>query len=386
MKIAYLPGAFFPNPGGAQVQVHNLANVMNDNNNKADVLLLNKTNITKKRYKINYLNKFVINFVYFFDYYLKINLNFILVFYIKGILKKEKYDVWHFIFLNYKSLLIIQSLAKLNQNIIVTFQGADIQINKKINYGNRIDKKYEFLLNKVISKITIFTAISKNIYKDLKKLGINDNRIVLIPNGIPLRKFTVLKKNFKKNKNKNKKLKFITVARFSEKKKGFDLLPKIISDLNKLKIKFEWTIIGKNTPKLLQNNIINKHKENFKIFDNFFLYNEHYFPSKKIIINYLKSDLYINLSRIESFGITFVEALSANLPILTFNTKGANEIVKNNFNGYIVENKNNFTFCKKILSFNKNRNIFKANPLKSSYKYDLDKLKNKYIKVYQTDL
>ena len=68
MKIAYLPGAFFPNPGGAQVQVHNLANVMNDNNNKADVLLLNKTNITKKRYKINYLNKFVINFLYFFDY------------------------------------------------------------------------------------------------------------------------------------------------------------------------------------------------------------------------------------------------------------------------------------------------------------------------------
>ena len=30
MKIAYLPGAFFPDPGGAQVQAHNLANVMND--------------------------------------------------------------------------------------------------------------------------------------------------------------------------------------------------------------------------------------------------------------------------------------------------------------------------------------------------------------------
>ena len=26
MKIAIVPGAFFPNPGGAQVQAHNLAN------------------------------------------------------------------------------------------------------------------------------------------------------------------------------------------------------------------------------------------------------------------------------------------------------------------------------------------------------------------------
>ena len=45
MKIAYIPGVFFPNPGGAQVQVHNLANIMNKEKNDADVLLLNKTNI-----------------------------------------------------------------------------------------------------------------------------------------------------------------------------------------------------------------------------------------------------------------------------------------------------------------------------------------------------
>ena len=83
MKIAYLPGAFFPDPGGAQVQAHNLANVMNDKKYKADVILLNKTNIKNTRYKINYLNKLIINFVYFFDYYLRINLSFILVFYLK---------------------------------------------------------------------------------------------------------------------------------------------------------------------------------------------------------------------------------------------------------------------------------------------------------------
>ena len=45
MRIAYVPGVFFPDPGGAQVQAHNLANIMNKNPIKADILLLNKSNI-----------------------------------------------------------------------------------------------------------------------------------------------------------------------------------------------------------------------------------------------------------------------------------------------------------------------------------------------------
>jgi glycosyltransferase involved in cell wall biosynthesis len=384
MKIAYLPGAFFPDPGGAQVQVHNLANIMNNKKNKADVLLYNKTNIKNKKYNINYLNKFIINLVYLFDYYLMIDINFILVFYLRKILKKKKYDVWHFIFLNYKSLIIIKSLHKLNQNIIVTFQGADIQINNKIKYGNRLDKKYDRLLKSIIPKVKIFTAISKNIYLDLIKIGVNKNKIVLIPNGVPLNKFKKIKKNFKK-KNHNK-IKLITVARYAEKKKGFDLVQKIVNNLNKLKIEFEWTIIGKNTYKLLNNSTIYKYRKNFKIFENFFIYNEYFFPSKKIILKYLNSDLYVNLSRIESFGITFVEALSANLPVLTFNTKGANEIIKNNYNGIIVKVNSNIYFSKKILKFKKNKNIFNFNSLKSAQKYDLDKLKEKYLKIYQLDL
>ena len=48
MKIAIIPGAFFPNPGGAQVQAHNLANKLCETNNQADIVLLNKTNIVKK--------------------------------------------------------------------------------------------------------------------------------------------------------------------------------------------------------------------------------------------------------------------------------------------------------------------------------------------------
>ena len=105
------------------------------------------------------------------------------------IIKKERYQVYHFIFTNYKSLLLINVLKSLNQKVVVTFQGADIQIDNKIRYGNRLDKKYNKLFKKTINNIDIFTAISNNIKHDLIELRIKKNKIIEIPNGIPLENF-----------------------------------------------------------------------------------------------------------------------------------------------------------------------------------------------------
>lgn len=49
MKIAIVPGAFFPDPGGAQVQAHNLANIFNKKKIKAEIVLFNKSNLKKKK-------------------------------------------------------------------------------------------------------------------------------------------------------------------------------------------------------------------------------------------------------------------------------------------------------------------------------------------------
>ena len=38
MKIAIIPGVFFPQPGGAQVQTHNLANKLVQMGHDVDVL------------------------------------------------------------------------------------------------------------------------------------------------------------------------------------------------------------------------------------------------------------------------------------------------------------------------------------------------------------
>ena len=243
-----------------------------------------------------------------------------------------------------------------------------------------MDPKYEKLFKKSLINIDLFTAISKNIFNDLKKLKINSSKIISIPNGTLISKARTVKK--KTNKKNTKILKIITVARYANKKKGFDLVKKIISRLISKKIKFKWTIIGKNTSMLLDDDYNNKNKNYLNIVENINTKNELYFPSSEIFKYYLESDIYLNLSRIESFGITFVEALSCNLPIITFNKKGANEIVINKYNGYKVKNNNYTTFIKKLNFFKNNKSYFKNNPYLSSKKYDLEYLVNMHIKNY----
>ena len=381
MKIAFVSGVFFPQPGGAQVQTHNLANQLIENGKNVHCYVYTNPNIKNNKYKIFKINYFVTSFVYFFYFYLNINLNFLLKIYLKRILKKNFYDVWYFNFINFKSLLLINCLKELNQKIIVTFQGIDIQKEIKINYGYRLNKKYENLLKNTLSKIDIFLAISNNIVKDLKSLKIKSKKIILFPNSINLRKF-------KNIKNKNSiGIKFITVGRYAEKKKGYDLVAKIAKKLIDNKINFKWRLVGKNINNLKKNQFIKKNIKYFELIENIENVNETYFPNSKLIKLYKSSDIYLNLSRIESFGITFIESLASKVPIITFNTKGANEIVLENLNGKIIKSFKNEEYVKKIIYYYKNReklNSLKSKAFNSVKKYDLKIASNKIIEVIKS--
>ena len=63
-----------------------------------------------------------------------------------------------------------------------------------------------------------------------------------------------------------------------------------------------------------------------------------------------------------------------------------NEIINNNYNGYIVKKNDYKEICKKIIFLYKNKNFFKSRPIKSSKKYNLNLLIKKYFKAYHADL
>ena len=383
MRIALIAGIFFPHPGGAQVQIHNLANKLQEQKINVDCYLFEKSNLKNNNYKIIFLNKIILSFVFLFKYYLNLELNFILKLYIKNIIKNKKYDIWHFNFINFKSLILINCLNQLNQKILVTFQGVDIQINEEIKYGYRINKKYDKYLRNVIHRVDHFSCLSETVKEDILNLGVQEEKLSLIPNAVELNKFEDLKKINQKNK---KKLKLITVARFAEKKKGYDLLPLLASKLIDSKIDFKWIIIGKNTKNLKKINIIKNNANNFFVFDDIINFTETYLPNSELIKKYIESDLYVNLSRIESFGITFVEALASGIPVVSFDTKGVNEIIKDNYNGYIIKGEKIDLLHKKIKEISLDSSLIKnlqEGIKNSTNEYDLNLVTNKFLNIYE---
>ena len=367
IKVCVIPSTFLPIIGGAEIQCHNFSNLLCQKKIDVDLWSLTKINLKNNMYKIKFFNMFLINVTYYLEYYFSINISFFLKIYLHRIIKKYNYDIFHFHSLNYKLLMLIRELKKLNQKVIVTFQGADIQINKKINYGYRLKKNYDHLLRSTIKKIDLIHSISNNIDLDLKKLGVKKKNIIKIPNTVYLKKT-----NNNKSHRKYKILKLITVARFAEKKKGFDFIDKIGEQL-KGRIDFKWYIIGKNSHKLTQYKFVRENKDKFKIIPQISNFNEKYFPHSSLIKLYQQSDIYVHLSRIESFGISLIEAMSVHLPILAIKAKGSNELLKDKINGYFFSVKKN-NFYTKILNIkNKKLNQRKLINFNKEYtkKFDL---------------
>ena len=121
----------------------------------------------------------------------------------------------------------------------------------------------------------------------------------------------------------------------------------------------------------------------FNLIENIQNVNEDYFPNSKLIRLYKSSDLYLNLSRIESFGITIIEALASEIPVITFDTKGGNELVINNFNGVIVKKNNVMEFVEAIKKFDDLDfyNRIKVNTIKSILNYDLNKVTKQTVDI-----
>ncbi len=385
MNIAFILGTFFPKAGGVQVQVHNIANKLSKSGIGVKLFIYNKTNIKNNNYEIIIFKKLIFNIVFVFKYYLNLNIFFFLNSYVSKIIKENDIDIWHFNFLNFKSLILINVLKKFNQKIIVTFHGIDLQIDRKINYGYRLNKRYDIFLKNTLKRIDKFTYLSKTIKEDLIKLGVEEQKLIYFPNSVNIEKF---EKVIEKKNEYDETLHFISVARFAEKKKGFDLIQEVSSKLIEKEINFKWKIIGENSELLYKNKFIKSHLNLYEIINNIENFDEEFFPHTDLINHYKSSDIYLNLSRIESFGITFIEALACKLPIISFSGKGADEIIKDKFNGFLIKDNDISELVNKIHQIKQNKlmiNNMQNNCLVSIKKFDLNTCCNKLISIYENE-
>lgn len=146
--------------------------------------------------------------------------------------------------------------------------------------------------------------------------------------------------------NINKKINFnhdffniIFVGRLSQFDKGLDLLSEIIIKVLSAKNKIKFYIVGSGPGEYVLKNILKDYPN--VIFCGF--------QSGKNLKNIYKNcDLLISTSRYESFGLNILEAQINGVPVISFKTDGASEIIKKPFQGSLIKKYDTKAYAKLI--------------------------------------
>ena len=388
MKIFFLTSTFYPSIGGVEVGIHNLSLNISKMGNQVFVVcpwqanfIPNKSNLP---YKIIALPPKFFYLVRFFRFP-PIKLIYLIYYYILKQIYKP--DFWH-ISMSYPAGFSFLPFAKFcRPSYLVRSVGVDIQINKESSYGFRLNKNINKLFVNHFRNISNHVASSSCLETQYWELGVEKEKIYRIPNGVDLKRFKI-KKNLVYKKN-NEFINLVSVGR-NEPKKNYKKLIDCFEVLQKKSNnKYKLKIIGSKVKKLKSH--INKNKVPYiELIEpsNYHSKNKsnklYCLPSRDIINAYLKADIFVFSSLIESFGIVVLEAMAAGLPIVAFDVLGINELVKNNYNGKLVEPNNINNFAEAITSISKKDDLerMSQNSKNLSRKYDWSKIANQYYNLY----
>lgn len=154
------------------------------------------------------------------------------------------------------------------------------------------------------------------------------NKIVTIPvGGVSDKKSNVAKYQ------KHDELRLVTISRLAE-EKHIDLIVQAVVNLRQNGMKVQLDIYGAGEQKTKLTDLIAKSQAGGYIKLKGLTHH-----ASKI---YPKYDAFISASFSEGFGLTYIEALNAGLPVVTFKARfGALEMIKDNYNGYLYDFKRN---------------------------------------------
>ncbi len=227
------------------------------------------------------------------------------------------------------------------------------------NYNNHTKKEIkEFIRScKYLDDVVMVNSELQAFYqKEFSKLGLRC-QVRYIPNYID-----DVSKTTTKYDNKN----LIAVGRL-EKVKGFADLIKVYKLVNLKTQGTSLTLVGDGKEKDSLFETIVKNDLSGKVKMPGYLFQE------DIDKLYDKSCLYIMTSHSESFGLVMLEAMSHGLPVVAFSSaEGARDLIQDGYNGYLINNRNEFEMADKIIELLNNPDKLKkmgTNAYTSAKKY-----------------
>lgn len=269
-------------------------------------------------------------------------------------------------------------LRKVDTDVIITTRAIHNFLASKFVKGNvrkiawehnhhNDNKKYIKSIIRSCRGVNNLVLVSKELTEFYRKYL--KSKVVYIPNCLD------------KFPNKISKLdsnNLIAVGRLS-KEKGFDDLLKIFKKVSTKHPDWKLNIVGDGMEK---DNLLNLAKE-LKLGDKVVFYG---YQNKDFINELLlNSSIYIMTSHTESFGLVLIEAMSYGVPCIAYTSaQGANEIIDDGEDGYLISNRNEQDMIDKIESLINDKKLrikLGKNARKKSKNYSSEVVLGKWSKL-----
>ena len=164
----------------------------------------------------------------------------------------------------------------------------------------------------------------------------------------------------------------LAIGRYNE-QKGFDMLLQSWSLVEQQCNNWKLEIVGDGPMRSsMEKQIMNLNLKNVQL--------SHY--TDEIIEKYKNASIYVLSSRYEGFPLVLLETQAMSLPVVSFDCKtGPNEIIKDGYNGFLVEPENTEILAEKILTLINDdviRKQMSRNAFEESKKYKIDNIVNQW--------
>ena len=277
----------------------------------------------------------------------------------KLLIKKQTFDIIH-IHGDWSSLLFVKTLKKLTNAKLVVLTLHD-QLTPKYTHQK--------LLPKLVQNVDLIFSTGYDTAKELEKQS--GKKIIVQPSGINDIFFEKFYKNFE-----NKTFTIITVANLFP-KKNLELVLDIAKELKH----YKFLIVGDGPErKNLENKIKNENISNVELLG--------FKNTEEVKKYYQNSDIYLLTSLAEGTPTSALEAMACGLPVISSNAGGLENIIKDNINGFIINDFDKYKYIEKIKlleDINLRQKIFENN-IKLSQKYKWENVAKNITEIMRTKL
>jgi glycosyltransferase involved in cell wall biosynthesis len=275
-------------------------------------------------------------------------------------------------------------LAKFLQKtpLVITSHGADVVKIKEISYGYRLNPIYSLIIRSVLQLCDTHVLVSDAMIKYAHDAGSSNDKIAVIPNGIPPRKF-------------------VSEEKVNEVREKYGISPdeKILLTLSGMRPMKGLKYLLRAMPEILEENpntrLIMAAKGRYMTYLKSLISNLNMRHGVKFLgfvheeekIALIKlCDIFCLPSVFEPFGIVLLEAMQFEKSIVASNAGGPPEVIENEKNGLLVPPKSPEAISKAInllLADENLRTKLGKEASKHVKTFDIKNIAKKYISLYR---